>query len=109
MAIKKIVKIWEDSNIVKKNIRLRFYTFALTAIFLYTLNSYLYSLQNVNILINELNICNINNTHLRDNLDVCESFDANNLERGYYVNIFNGELSRRCFYPLKFYNICFNK
>jgi hypothetical protein len=23
--------------------------------------------------------------------------------------MFNGEISRRCFYPLNFYNICFNK
>ena len=94
-------------NIVKKNIRLRFYTFALTALFLYTLNSYLYSLQNVNILINELNICNINNTHLQDSLNSYESNDDHGF--GYYVSMFNGELTRRCFYPLKFYNICFNK
>jgi hypothetical protein len=96
-------------NIVKKNIRLRFYTFALTALFLYTLNSYLYSLQNVNILINELNICNINNTHLQDSLNSYESNDDYDYGFGYYVSMFNGELTRRCFYPLKFYNICFNK
>ena len=95
-------------NIVKKNIRLRFYTFSMTALFLYTLNIYFNGLRNINDLNNELNICNINNTHLQDNLNDC-GYNDKHLGSGYYVNMFNGEISRTCFYPLKFYNICFNK
>ena len=92
-------------NIVKSNIRLRFYGISMTSLFLYMLNNYLYELNNVNDLNNELKICNMNNTHLQDSLNSCESND--NYESGYYVSMFNGELSRRCFYPLNFYNICF--
>lgn len=98
-------------NIVKTNIRLRFYGFAMSLLFLYMLNNYLYALQNINTVSNELNICNLNNTHLRDSLNQCETMIPNidSPGPGYYVNIFNGELARRCFYPLNFYNICFNK
>ena len=98
-------------NIVQKNIRLRFYGYSITLLFLYMLNNYLYALQNINILTNDLDICNLNNTHLRDSLDHCETMIPNpdSPGPGYYVNIFNGELARRCFYPTKFYNICFNK
>ena len=95
-------------NIVKQNIRLRFYGFAMTFLFLYLLNSYLYDLQNINMLENKLNLCNMNNTNLKEKLDNCGLF-YDNLGSGYYVSMFNGESSRRCFYPLKFYNICFNK
>jgi len=94
-------------NIVKSNIRLRFYGISMTSLFLYMLNNYLYELNNVNDLNNELKICQINNTRLQDSLNSRESNDYSGL--GYYVSIFNGELSRRCFYPLNFYNICFNK
>ena len=94
-------------NIVKANIRLRFYGISMTSLFLYMLNNYLYELNNVNDLNNELKICQINNTRLQDSLNSRESNDYSGL--GYYVSIFNGELSRRCFYPLNFYNICFNK
>lgn len=98
-------------NIVKNNIRLRLYGFSMSILFLYTINNYLYALQNINTISNELNICNLNNTHLRDSLDQCETMipNADSPGPGYYVNIFNGELARRCFYPLNFYNICFNK
>jgi hypothetical protein len=92
-------------NIVKANIRLRFYGFSMTFLFIYILNNYLYELQNINDINNQLKICNINNTHLQDSLNTYESND--DLGLGYYVSMFNGELSRRCFYPLKFYNICF--
>ena len=95
-------------NIVKANIRLRFYGFSMTFLLFYMINNYLYELQNINDLNNELKICNINNTHLQDSLNTCES-NNHYLSIGYYVSMFNGELSRRCFYPLKFYNICFNK
>ena len=98
-------------NIVKKNIRLRFYGFAISILFLYMINNYLYALQSINILKNELNICNLNNTHLRDSLDQLKIMMPNTESPGpgYYVSMFNGELARRCFYPLNFYNICFNK
>jgi len=92
-------------DIVKANIRLRFYGFYMTSLFLYMLNNYLYELNNVNDLNNELQICDINNTHLQDSLNTCESNGDYGI--GHYVSMFNGELSRRCFYPLKFYNICF--
>jgi hypothetical protein len=94
-------------NIVRQNIRLRFYGFTLSILFLYVLNNYLYSLQNINLLKGDLDICNLNNTHLKDSLNT-ETNDYN-LGPGYYVSMYNGELARRCFYPLKFYNICFNK
>ena len=94
-------------NMVKQNIRLRFYGFTMSILFLYVLNNYLYSLQNINLLNNDLDICNLNNTHLKDSLNT-ETNDYN-LGPGYYVSMYNGELARRCFYPLKFYNICFNK
>lgn len=93
-------------NIVKANIRLRFYGFSMTFLLFYMINNYLYKLQDVNDLNNELKICNINNTHLQDSLNTCES-NNHFLGGGYYVNMFNGELSRRCFYPLNFYNNCF--
>mgnify|MGYP000182767596 CR=1 FL=1 len=92
-------------NIVKSNIRLRLYGISMTFLFIYVLNNYLYELQNINNINNELKICNINNTHLQDSLNTCESNDDPGF--GYYVSMFNGELTRRCFYPLKFYNICF--
>ena len=93
-------------NIVKANIRLRFYGFSMTFLLFYMINNYLYKLQDVNDLNNELKICDINNTHLQDSLNICES-NNHYLGSGYYVSMFNGELSRRCFYPLNFYNICF--
>ena len=98
-------------NIVRKNIKLRFYGFSMTILFLYILNNYLYSLQNINILSNELNICNLNLTSIKEDLNQCQSMIPNGdyLGAGYYVSMFNGEISRRCFYPLNFYNICFNK
>lgn len=92
-------------NIVKSNIRLRLYGFSITFLLFYMINNYLYELQNINDINNELKICNINNTHLQDSLNTCESNDDPGF--GYYVSMFNGELTRRCFYPLKFYNICF--
>mgnify|MGYP006145410311 CR=1 FL=1 len=98
-------------NIVKHNIRLRFYSLVMSFMFLYMLNSYLYSLQNINIITNELNTCNLNNTHLQDVLNECKITIPHGgyIGAGYYVSMYNGELSRRCFYPLNFYNICFNK
>ena len=94
-------------NLVQKNIRLRFYGYSITLLFLYMLNNYLYALQNINTISNELNICNLNNTHLRDNLNTCLGEDY--MGSGYYVSMYNDDLVRRCFYPTKFYNICFNK
>jgi len=98
-------------NIVKKNIRLRFYGFTMSILFLYMANNYLYSLQNINLLKGDLDICNLNNTHLRDSLEQCKTMIPNTESPGpgYYVSMYNGELARRCFYPLNFYNICFNK
>ena len=96
-------------NIIKKNIRLRFYGFSMSLLFLYMLNSYLYSLQTISTISNELNTCNLNNTQLKDSLNICLNSDGDYPGLGYYVNMYNGEISRRCFYPLNFYNICFNK
>ena len=98
-------------NIVRKNIKLRFYGFSITFLFLYLLNNYFYALRNLNLLGNELNICNLNNTNLQDSLNQCKIMipNADFPGPGYYVSMFNGEISRRCFYPLNFYNICFNK
>ena len=98
-------------NIIKKNIRLRFYSFSISLIFLYYLNRCLYLSSINNEISNELNICNLNITHLQDSLDQCQIMTPNKDYNGpgYYVNMFNGILVRRCFYPLNFYNICFNK
>ena len=98
-------------NIVKKNIRLRFYSFSMSLLFLYMLNSYLYSLQTINTISNQLDICNLNISHLKDSLNQYQIMIPNidYPGPGYYVNIYNGEISHRCFYPLNFYNICFNK
>ena len=96
-------------NIVKQNFKLRFYTFTLLSLFLYTVNIYFYNLQDMNKLSKDLEICSLNNTNLQDDLNQCELFSDPDLGNGYYVGMFNGELTRRCFYPSKFYNICFNK
>ena len=98
-------------NIVRQNIRLRLYGFSMTILFLYIMNSYFYSLQNINLLKNDLDDCNLNNTHLKNNLNAYGDLDESNLNinQGRYLSMFNGELVRRCFYPSKFYNICFNK
>lgn len=98
-------------NIVKQNVRLRFFLFSTTIMFLYYLNQYLYLLSKNNELYNELDSCILNNTRLSQDLDDCESniFDRYLFNSGYYVNIFNGEYSRRCFYPMNYYNICFNE
>jgi len=98
-------------NIVRKNIRLRFYGVFMSLLFLYMLNIYIYALQDINVLHNELNICNLNVTSLKADLNQCQIMIPNGdyLGAGYYVSMFNGEISRRCFYPLNFYNICFNK
>ena len=96
-------------NIVKQNFKLKCYCYSLMTLFLYTLNLYFYNLQDINILSKDLEICSLNNTKLRGELDNCELFSDTDLGNGYYVGMFNGELTRRCFYPSKFYNICFNK
>ena len=98
-------------NIIKQNLRLKLYTFTSVFLFLYVVNSYLFTLSKNNALTDELNACNLNNTQLRNNLYNCESLlpSTSYLGRGFYVSMFNGEISRRCFYPLNFYNICFNK
>ena len=96
-------------SIVKKNIRLRMYGLFMTFLFFYMLNNYLDSLQNIYKINNNLNICNTNNTILNDNLDECNEnlSDSINLGSGYYISMYNGIISRRCFYPLIFYNKCF--
>jgi hypothetical protein len=98
-------------NIIKKNIRLRFYSFSISLIFLYYLNQYLYLSSTNNEISSELNICNLNITYLQDSLKQCQIMipNADYNGPGYYLNMFNGEFTRRCFYPLNFYNICFNK
>ena len=96
-------------DIVKKNIRLRFYCFTLGSLLLYTLNNYFYNLQDINELVDELNSCHLNNTHLQEDINTYELYKDNNLNNGYYISMYNGEILRRCFFPLKFYNICFNK
>ena len=93
-------------NIIKTNIRLRFYGFSITILFLYILNKYLRSSQDIDDLNYSLKECNINNTYLQNSLNSCD-LNGNSIESGYYVSMFNGELSRRCFYPINFYNICF--
>lgn len=96
-------------NMVKQNLRLKLYSYTMVILFLYMLNNYLYSLQNINILNNDLDTCNLNNTELKDSLNTCLDSGGDYTSSGYYVSMFNGEFNRRCFYPLKFYNICFNK
>lgn len=98
-------------NLIIKNIRLRFYGFSITFLFLYYLNQYLYILSKNNELSSELDDCILNYTDLRNNLDQYELLLSSDdyLGRGYYISMYNGEMSRNCFYPLKFYNICFNK
>ena len=93
-------------NVIKTNVRLRFYGFSITVLFLYILNKYLKISQDIDYLNYSLKECNINNTYLQNSLNSCDLND-NSIESGYYVSMFNGELSRRCFYPINFYNICF--
>ena len=51
-----------------------------------------------------------NNLNITSYLSNCLSNIPNNLmNQGYYISMYNGEITRRCFYPLNFYNICFNK
>jgi hypothetical protein len=94
-------------NIVRKNIRLRFYSFSLTFLFLYIFNNYLYSLNNLNMISNELNTCNLNTTQLNNELEQCKNPLYNNILSGYYISMYNGVISRNCFYPQKLYDICF--
>lgn len=89
-------------NIIKKNIRLRFYSFSITLLFLYILNNYLYLFSQSNELSSDYDNCILNNPRLSENLN-------NYLDGGYYIIMNDGGISRRCFYPLYFYNICFNK
>ena len=96
-------------NIVRKNIRLRFYSFSLTILFLYIFNNYLYNLNDLNIISNELNTCNLNTTKLNDDLEQCNNLlYINNIGSGYYITMYNGMISRNCFYPVKLYNLCFS-
>lgn len=96
-------------NIIRKNIRLRFYGISITFLFLYFLNKYFDLLSKTNELTNELDDCLLNYTDLRNNLNQYESLISSNnyLGSGYYISMYNGEISRRCFYPKNFYNICF--
>jgi hypothetical protein len=96
-------------NIVKRHMRLRFYTISITFLFIYLLNCYINNLQNINMIQNKLNDCNTNNTILNDNLNDCNDnlSDSVNLGSGYYISMYNGIISRRCFYPINFYNMCF--
>ncbi len=96
-------------NIVKKNMKLRIYAFSITFLFLYLLNCLIYALKNINMIQNKLNDCNTNNTLLNDNLNNCNDnlSDNINIGSGYYITMYNGIISRRCFYPINFYNMCF--
>jgi len=98
-------------NIIRKNIRLRFYGFSISLLFLYYLNQYLFISSKNNELSSELDDCILNSTDLKNNLNQYELLlsSDNYIGRGYYISMYNGEMSRNCFYPLKFYNICFNK
>lgn len=98
-----------DTNIifrglVKQNAKLRIFLFLTMAGFLFTFNSYLSLMANYGELIKEYKECTNSNTNLTDHLNSCLDLDKNS---GYYINIIDGENVRRCFYPEKFYEMCF--
>ena len=98
------------NTIVKKLARLRIVFFITSACFLFTFNSHINLIAKYNELRSEYDDCMDNNLNITSYLNNCLSNIPNNLmNQGYYISMYNGEITRRCFYPLNFYNICFNK
>lgn len=105
------------NTLVKQNAKLRMLLFISFAGILFTLNSYLSMLGNFSELNKQYNECMENNLNLTHSLDLTSNLDliSNsddcldlNMHSGYYVNIYNGRILRRCFYPAKFYEACFH-
>ena len=98
------------NTIVKKLARLRLVFFITSASFLFLFNSHINLITNYNELREEYDVCIDNNSNISSYLSDCLSnIPTNLMNQGYYISMYNGEITRRCFYPLNFYNICFNK
>ena len=98
------------NTIVKKLARLRLVFFITSMSFLFLFNSHINLMTNYNELREKYDECINNNLNISSYLNDCFSnIPPNPMNHGYYVSMYNGEITRRCFYPLNFYNICFNK
>ena len=70
-------------------------------------NNYISLISRYNQLYNEYTICNNTTETLTDQLNDCKENPIDIDEGGFYLNIYNNHVLRRCFYPMKLYNICF--
>ena len=95
------------SNIIRQNIRLKLFLFTTMMLFLFIFNNYISLISRYNQLYNEYTICNNTTETLTDQLNDCKENPIDIDEGGFYLNIYNNHVLRRCFYPMKLYNICF--